>query len=127
MNPRGLIIAATALLLLSSLASAAEMPAAFQGQWVQHDPTNFETTWGVHIGPHNYFMPGMDCTLDKVSNKPDSQNSNARVFILDMTCRDEGYHAPPPTKVRETWAMRDGILVTATPSSISVMHRGELK
>lgn len=124
--PMKTLVCAAALFAVTALASAAEMPAAFQGRWIEHDATNSEIKWAVDISPRTYHMPGMDCTINKVSNKPDSQFTNARVLIVDMTCSDEGYHAPAPTKVRETWAIRDGILVTATPSSISVMQRGTM-
>lgn len=118
-----LALTAALMLLSTSLASAAEIPAAFQGQWAERDATNFEAKWGVVVGPRTYYMPGMNCTINNVTNKPDSQNLNAHVIIIDMTCSDDANHA---TKRRETRAIRDGMLVTATPSSISIMQRGTL-
>jgi hypothetical protein len=114
------IILAVTLTIASSLpAYAADLPHGFLGQWT------IDGSGEASVGSRSYDEPGHHCIIKYITAKDDIAAIGTRVYIVTMTCNEEGISGP----VREIWAVRkvDGkdVLVMADQiqPSIRVLYR----
>jgi hypothetical protein len=99
---RTLLVAATAAACVFAapvIATAAELPAKFLGEWTT--PTN-DTLTILPSGVSQ--VPGGDCKVDSIRNVSSYPvSSDVGDSIIDMTCNLED--ARRPTKIREIWSV----------------------
>jgi hypothetical protein len=114
----------------SSSSDANALPAKFLGGWTKSHQTGGNDSipiTGISVGPRSYHEPGYNCEINKVTGSADTADDADRVYIVDMTCQDDGYQPPPAQRVHEVWAMRNingkDLLITSGASSIQVLQR----
>jgi hypothetical protein len=113
---------------VTSVASLPTIPADIRGAWIwtgsRREGVNVT---GIKIGASGYHEPGYNCDLNRIQKSADTAEAGGAIFIIDMTCRDDGYNKGPANKVHEIWALRsiDGedVLIVSTPTSIQAMQR----
>lgn len=119
-----------------SAAQAADLPSAFLGSWANRDGAgrDIEIT-GIAIGKRTYHEPGYNCDIRSVAAREEAGSiGRGRVYIVEMSCQDDGENPGKPSRVREVWAMRRAfgkeILVMSGASgptfpSVRVLERAE--
>lgn len=125
-----------ALLILSAgPARAADLPKSFLGDWTNHDGASEHEVTGIHVGPRTYHEPGYNCDIRSITAKNDAATgTHTLVYLVDMTCSDDGENPSRPKRVREIWALRringkDVLVMVAaagpTYPSIHVLERSQ--
>jgi hypothetical protein len=103
------------------------LPKSFLGSWINKRDGKAYPVEGINIDARTYHEPGYDCRINRVRKVQDAADSDARAYVIDMTCADDGAAPGPAEKVHQIWALRsvngEDVLIMAGTSSISVLQR----
>jgi len=133
MRKLGLALVVTASLVTS--AHAAELPSTFLGSWTNKDGASQHEVTGIAIAKRTYHEPGYNCKIRSVVAKEEAGSiGRGKVYIVELSCEDDGENPGKPSRVREVWALRRAsgkdVLVMSGASgptfpSVRVLERAE--
>ena len=108
------------------------LPRDFLGSWIKKtNGTEGMVINGIWIGQRSYHETGYNCKVNRVASAGDSADSDDRVYVVNMTCQNDGYQPPPAEQVHEVWALRNvnggDVLITSSATSIQVLQREQLE
>jgi hypothetical protein len=134
-----LLAAALIAALAGTAQAAAQLIAAFEGNWYHATSINNGTaeqasSVSASISADTFHEPGYNCRIKSVHQAKDAADDDLPIYQVDMVCGGELERAYP---VKSTWAIRKTgageVLVISSPPanglgpSIEVFEKGESK